>query len=386
MRVERGEVGFAALCLALSVPMTLVQLYGPRAAVSDYGTHVELAEKLSHGTLEVPHFVFHALVAGLGKLVTLPIATAIVIALFQVAFGLIVYRAQRAAWRDPRATFAISTALFVAAPISLFTFPNLFLGYFVTNTWHNPTIQVLKPLALGLYLVILKWLLAPREETSPPTVKQWSLLFLLALISTLAKPSFSLLLPPALLIYLIIHFRKLDLKRFITGAFVLGVAIAAVLAWEYFFLYGKDPDAQGIAWAPFEVWSGFEPRPLHAALKLALSLLFPLVTVAADWRRALADRELQFSWLCFLTSFACYALLEEVGPRKYHGNFGWGALIGLMLVFFSSARFVARLPADRRRGPLFALAAHFLCGLIWYAASANLLGTACSDHWGDWCW
>ncbi|HZS40762.1 MAG TPA: hypothetical protein VFF06_28210 [Polyangia bacterium] len=386
---------FVAFTLLWSVVMTWTQLYGPSRYVGDYPAHLRLIDSLAHGKLEVPHFVFHALAAALGYVLPLRAAVIVVIALAQVGLGAIVYRRLARAWAERPgadwAPFLSATAILLSGPISVFTFPNLFLGYFVTATYHNPTIQTLKPLALLVFLWMVALMLEPRRDgTAPPSWRAWLAFGGTSLLMTLAKPSFSIIVPPALFLFLALHARSIDWRRFMLGAFVFAISIAAVLTWQYLFLYGSNPNQEGFAWAPLIVARGFEPSLARLAMKWVLSTVFPVSVLLLNWRAAIRDRALVFAWLCFAVSVVYYLVLVERGPRAFHGNFGWGILVTLFLLFFSSEQFLARSRARWSAPawliPQLALGAHFACGLVWYAASANWFGGHCFDGKGNWCW
>ena len=378
-------IALLALTLASSIAMTRVQLYGPSASRSDYVTHVEVVEALGHGRLLVPHPVFHFLAAAVSKLSTTGIGVIVVIALFQAWLALLVFQAFAKA-ASPAVAAVASLAIALSAPIDVFTFPNLFFGYFATTTYHNPTIITLKPLALLLFGMAFDHVLQGKGELS------WGnrlRLMAVALVATLAKPSFSIVLLPAMLAFFLLQHRTVEKRRFVVGALCIGLPVAAVLCWQSFFLFGQPGD--GIQWSPLLVARESEHDGARMVLKVVASLAFPLAVLAANRARAFEDRRLVFAWLCFLVASSYYFLLAEKGPRALHGNFGWGVLVSLFFVFLFSAVLVVGDGArpwrsPRRSLPLVLLGLHAGCGVLWFLASANALGARCNDGWGNWCW
>jgi hypothetical protein len=384
-----------ALCIALSIPTTAVQLFGRSAGQSDYGVHLAAVERLQHGHLEVSHFLFHGSVAVLGFVLTNPIATLLIIALGQVVLGLAVFRVlcdafeagSRTSERAARLALVTTAALLISGPINLLTFRHLYLGYVTTTTYHSPTVQLLKPLALILFLRLHGNVLAepPEPDTSPRLLN----LAILSIVTTLAKPSFTIVVLPALMVMVLVYRRTVPVRRTLATLAVLGASVGAVIVWQLLFLFTGAGGEEGVGIRPLAVALAFAPTPRMLVAKLLLSVAFPAIAFFFNRRAALADRRLVFSYICFLISLLYYLLLAELGPRLYHGNFLWGAMVSLLVVFVSTCAMLARRePTARRatRAPWLILALHAACGLVWLAASNGLLGHLCDDGYGNWCW
>jgi hypothetical protein len=385
-----------ALCTALSVPTTWVQLFGPTAKGMDYGVHLDLVVRLQHGHLDVPHPVFHVAVAVLGFLLSNTVATFVVIAAAQIAFGLLIFRLLCDAFevglhdgaRAARRALVVTAALLICAAICVFTFPHLFLGYFSITTYHNPTIQVLKPLALALFLRLHDDVLAqPTARRISPGLLG---LAILSAVTTLAKPSFSIIALPALLVMVVVYRRSISLRPALAALAVFGLAVGAVIVWQSLVLFSGDrAGGDGIAFRPFAAISLFEPSWRRFVVKLLLSAAFPLTALICNPRAALADRRIVFSYACFAVSLLYDLLLAETGARATSGNFGWGVLIALVVMFVSTAAMLARRGTAARRAtlvPWLVLAAHAVSGLVWLAASCELLSKFCHDGYTNWCW
>jgi hypothetical protein len=162
-----------------------------------------------------------------------------------------------------------------------------------------------------------------------------------------------------------------------------------VVVWQAIFLYAGGGDDSGVGLRPFVVALTFAGSSRLLVLKLLLSVAFPTIAAILNRRAALADRRLVFSYVCFLVSLLYYLLLAELGPRIYHGNFMWGAMVSLFLVFVSTAAMLARQAAAAPRAAAVAwlvLLVHVACGLVWLAAASGMLGHHCDDGYGNWCW
>jgi hypothetical protein len=87
--------------------------------------------------------------------------------------------------------------------------------------------------------------------------------------------------------------------------------------------------------APFKVAGLNTP---NIAISTLLVLAFPLLLALCSIARRVFDWTDAFAWLMLLAGMAEKFLLAEGGSRFYHGNFSWGYIIGLYLLWFVSIR------------------------------------------------
>ena len=113
----------------------------------------------------------------------------ILFALLRPAFGASAGGPQR------RAGVPAAVALMLIAPITIFTWSqqNLYFGYIPAHVYHNPTQVALKPFALLFFVAALR-VFSDRVRRALFI----ALTFALGLCATLAKPSLSICLIPAL--------------------------------------------------------------------------------------------------------------------------------------------------------------------------------------------
>src|SRR5690606_9025712 len=88
--------------------------------------------------------------------------------------------------------------LLISHSISLLYFhdKHMYFGYVPSNVYHNPTILLLKPIALLSFYLLYKTLQSPSNC-------RWSMVLIVGIITglaILAKPSYIIVLLPALLI------------------------------------------------------------------------------------------------------------------------------------------------------------------------------------------
>lgn len=375
----------AAWAATASLFLPVLRLLAPE---SDIGVHADQAAQwVASGrtSLALPHFLFPALVIGVRAVLPfldfagagIAVVLASQLALVSLLLGLLGGAWPGAARRRGAALacLLLALSLLLVMPVNLLGLPerNLYFGYVSISTHHNPTLVLLKPLALGLFLQALS-ALAPGPE--PRSALRVFGTAALALLSTLAKPSFALAFLPALALFAGVW--RLGLRRSVdTRLLGLGIALPclSVLAWQYLTTYaGAAPPelASRIALAPLAVVRALSPSGL--AWKFALSILFP-ACVYALLPGARRDAALNLAWLTFGAGALLAYGFAEAGPRRMDGNFLWSAQIGLFVLFVASLlaalRRAAALPAPGRDARLRVCAAayalHLASGLVWYA-------------------
>lgn len=231
-----------------------------------------------------------------------------------------------------RAFFAVS--LVVAAPVIL---PALmdgsyYFGYIGLANYHNPTVHMLRPFALLLFILAVEALARPRHSG-------WvcALSAVLMVLATFLKPSYTIVLLPALgllALFWLYRRRMADWRLLILG---IGLPAVLVLAVQYWYTYASGEAGSAIVWMPLAAvgsMSGF------LAQKFMLSILFPLTGALLSFRSIRRDPSMVLAWLSFAAGAAQYYLLAESGPRLQHGNFLWGAQISLFVLFAASIRFL----------------------------------------------
>jgi hypothetical protein len=110
-----------------------------------------------------------------------------------------------------------------------------------------------------------------------------------------------------------------------------------VLTWAFLGTYTvvwPTPEGESsIIIAPLRVWSLYTPS---VVVSLLLALAFPLSLLVVDRQVIRTSRFMQLAWLNLLVGIVQFALLAESGERLAHGNWVWGYVIGLQVVFVAS--------------------------------------------------
>jgi hypothetical protein len=289
-----------------------------------------------------------------------------------------------------------SLGLQVAGPITLATIwnNNFYWGYiYPASTYHNPTIVLLKPLA------ILSFALTLGALQSSMTARPWWPLVLgfaaAGIVSALAKPNWLLCFLPGLVLTIIFDS---DLRGRSWAWCVAGAAIVSglsVLAWQYVFVYGHHEalldghrEATRIVFTPQKWLSTYGAL---APVKLMLSIAFPVSVLLLFWQDLRKSLMLGLAWSTFDASLLVAFGFSETGLRAGDDNLGWSAQIALFVLFVASAIAmvsVLRQPAaadrwrdlgPRRRIAVAIFILHVVGGLTWNATYVMNRGV-------DWFW
>ena len=87
--------------------------------------------------------------------------------------------------------------------------------------------------------------------------------------------------------------------------------------------------------APFLVAGDNTP---NLAISMLLVLAFPLLmTIIAAIKKSVTWGDI-FGWFMFIWGQAWRLLLAEQGDRTYHGNFSWGFILGIYIIWFVAVR------------------------------------------------
>lgn len=317
---------------------------------NDYGTHIQFALDMLHGR-PVPSFtlahsfwqLFLIFMWWLSRsridfwqsAIGLQVASS-------VAFALIVYfwygavSGKPSAWK--RAFWAVTLVIVAPVIAPQLLGGNYYFGYIGLANYHNPTVHVLRPFAVVMFIFAMEVLRSPRHSF-------WLVLLSAGVTAsaTFLKPSYTITLFPAfglMVLYWLIKRRPIDWWLLIFG---LGLPAILLLAPQYVVTYLNGETDGGIAFMPLvaaRMMSGYLP------VKFLMSILFPTVIAAIFFQRARQDHELTLAWLSFLMGASQFYLLAELGSRATHGNFLWGAQITLVMLFVVTIRFLLKQEYD----------------------------------------
>lgn len=208
----------------------------------------------------------------------------------------------------------------------------IYLGQGIANVWHNPTTLCVKPFALVAFALMVS-VLEDASRNCEIKTKRFVSFSVVMFVSCLAKPSLIQIVLPGLGLYLLRLLLDKRNKATFLLCFKFGVALIPALilmAFQFFgaFFSGTEGNG-GIEIAPFVVWDSISPNIL---ISLLLGFAFPLVVFVCNYKK-LKDIDSKLAMVMFLAGYLEYALFAEIGERRFHGNFSWGAGLSMLFVY-----------------------------------------------------
>jgi hypothetical protein len=230
----------------------------------------------------------------------------------------------------------IAIGLQIVTPALLMDYDNILLallnGYIAPNVYHNPTILLLKPLAILQFFFSIEALLGHKASR-----KVILLSALVSMAALYAKPNLVICLLPAAAIFALVRLVKKQPVNWSWLVFGLVLPSLALLIWQFVLTFGPASESR-VVFAPLQIMRSLSDTSL--IVKLLLSMLFPLVITLLNLKDALKDPRMQLGWLSFLFGAVFTYFFAEVGPQSGAANFIWSGQITLFLLYVSSALFL----------------------------------------------
>lgn len=219
-------------------------------------------------------------------------------------------------------------AVFLMFAMSLPGPDTILLGKQSPTIWHNSTLIFVMPFALALFFSSYQYLESGSNQ----------LLIQMAVwggLNVMAKPSFFFCFACVFPLMSLFRFGWTrewlkSLIPVILGGFLLVLQYYLI----YLFVSEKSIAAPStIEIRPFYVWHHYANG--HIIWSWIASVAFPLVclVVFPHW---LKGRMMQYALLLTGVGYLIYSLLVEVGPREFHGNFGWQVIVCNFIWFMVS--------------------------------------------------
>lgn len=279
----------------------------------------------------------------------------------------------------------VSVGLFfismITAPFGLYL-PGIryhYLGVFTANPFHNATYMAARPFAILAFLWYVK-LLDSYEQVGQKGLevsadcKPWVdyvLFSVFLLLSTMTKPSFTIVLVGAAGLIMVYRMMKSKCKNF-KATILLGLTFIPTfidLLYQYSGVFvPKEGEVGGIGFCVGDIWSLYCD---NIPLAIGLAVGFPILVLILNYREIKTNTLYRFSWQIYVVSFVMAFLIYEKGFRAPDFNFSWGYMYGIFFAFVGALVVLLRATATRKRPVLLSLqwAAfgwHLLCGLQYF--------------------
>lgn len=246
-----------------------------------------------------------------------------------------------------------------------------YLGTFTPNPYHNITYMAARPFATLAFFLFVRILDYYEEKTNP---KEFFLFGVSLLLTTMTKPSYTLVLVSAaglLMIYRLFRGKWKNFKR----SFYLGLAFVPTfidLLYQLGGVFGRNSQAGeegGIGFGLASVWKMYSD---NIPFSIVLALGFPLLVLIFHPGEIKKSTLYRFSWVQFIVSAGELFLLYEKGRRFSDANFSWGYMYGLFFVFVTSLLVLVEDTVKKRaKFPVLCLqwlayGAHLICGTVYF--------------------
>ena len=247
-----------------------------------------------------------------------------------------------------------------------------YLGVFTANPFHNATYMAARPFAILAFLWYVK--LLPVYEKGPG-LKDCILFSVFLLLTTMTKPSFTIVLVGTAGLIMLYRLFRSKFKNFVP-TIQLGLCFVPTfldLLYQYKGVFvPQEGEEGGIGFCFGEVW-GYYCSNIPLAVCLAIG--FPILVLLLNYKELKRDNLYRFSWQIYLMSFIMTFLLYEKGFRKPHFNFSWSYMYGIFFCHLGALVVLIRSTAaglEDKKKPLLlivqwlAYLAHLVCGMLYF--------------------
>ncbi len=352
---------------AVTLYLFVMQCYEIPNFVSDMPDYVDKVRGIA-GRYEFPYPLFFTVARLLSFLCGAPVATAMAAMLLN---GLGIWIARGYVGGSLRASFPKlsggldSARLDVSATLltfALFLLGNLYspkntaffgfdyayrcMGIYTPNPIWNATYLAARPFALICFfegcrmLTRLDDLWRQRHggfvEAFFGFPWRESLPFALSLLlTTLTKPSFTIVIVPTLGILLLAQLIESRGRSLPCAAALCAVMVPTGLdlLFQFFGVFSGTNtmgEETGIGFAFAAVWSNYSK---NIPLSILMGMALPIGVLLLNGKEFLKNRCYRVSWYVYLVATGMFLCLYEKGFRMLHANFSWGYMYGMFFVF-----------------------------------------------------
>lgn len=339
------KIRMTIVMIVLLIMVPIIYKYVFTYDQGDYQAHNMFASKMIvEKTIVTPHFLYELSSIIIRQISNFDLMYSgfFSIIFFEILLGLVIfYELEKRVNRvlNCKLFIIIISSLMIIGPISLLVVidKHLYFGYIYTNTYHNPTIIVLKSIALFHFFYTCTIIERPTEKYHKEYVTILTLVFI-TILTILAKPFYIISFLPALVTMIMHRFLKKNNIDFIFTT-IIGIIIPAItiLLLQYYFLTYPIIIKSDILVSPFAAMSHYSD---FLAIKFLLSILFPLSVIILYYKKAVENVSVVMSWLSFMFGAFYSYFIAESGERMSSMNFVWSGQITLFILFVVSTLFL----------------------------------------------
>lgn len=306
--------------------------------ISDLPCHVLISQYIKYTEIPAndicsfapPYKLFHLFVA-VGSFLTnrnYEISSVLILVLSQIAiFILMIYFYKKEFKKSQQITFKEIIVIFSMLFIVALPFKNgeLYLPQGSPNVWHNPTYIFLRPFSIVSFFSFYS---IYKNDKKLNNILIYIIFSISTLLSTYAKPSFSLSFLTASGIIVLISLIKNRFKNFKQSIKILLSVVPSLLLMIYQYMYVSNYNAlnTGIKFGTFLNLNLFDSI-ISTFCALILPLIGTLLILKYNYKKLL-----NLVWLYTFVSWIQYYFLYQINYNN--GDFAWGYFLALFITYY----------------------------------------------------
>lgn len=230
------------------------------------------------------------------------------------------------------------------------------MGIYTPNPIWNATYMATRPFSIVCFFESCRMVqLIQRRADGKPAAGftdavrafEWkrALPFAISLfLTTITKPSFTMVVVPALGLVLLVQLAGTKGKSF-SGAFALCLTMiptGLALLYQFFGVFtgtNVKGEETGIGFAFAKVWSNYST---NIPLSIIMGMALPIGVLVLNAGELKKNAYYRFAWINWLVAAVMFLCLYEKGFRMLHANFSWGYMHGMFFVFMMTLLLVIK--------------------------------------------
>jgi hypothetical protein len=198
-------------------------------------------------------------------------------------------------------------------------------------------------------------------------------------LTTITKPSYTLVVLGSLAVLLLIELIKTKGKSF-SASFTLCLTMiptGLALLYQYSDVFtgtNVKGEETGIAFGIAEVWGYYSH---NIPLSIVMGMALPIGVLVLNFGELKKNAHYRFAWLNYIVAFLMFLCLYEKGFRLTHANFSWGYMhaqffvfmVSLVLVIKNTVEWIKSYKALLVAAEWMVLLFHLVCGTYFFMYS-----------------